>query len=286
MVLAMMEWAAAIVATRPRRSRPSARAALLERLVALNQVGQPFRLEPAPRADLEIRFDPVDPAWAARFSRVKLSTRYRARLVLDEVRHQIRWFEMVSGSSCFIGFDGLRPRLSWSLWFVAGYVDVIWSGYAYGIRPGLVPRVADAVPFRLDTVALKRRIRAIAGRAGWAFRPKLWWFQVRRRADGTVPQGLIPSETRFWTERQFWGMAYVLLYVASLTGIGVGSAGWAGFSTRATLLPLLGFSVFWWAVSGGILLIFWLVSRPSRSERKPGPARGEDGPDPAPDPAP
>src|SRR6184192_4002682 len=101
MVHAMMECVAAFIATSPNKSA-SSRAALLSRLMALCKAGQPYRLEPSAVGDLDVRFDPVDPTWRARFARVRLTTQYRARLVLDEERHQVRWFEVIRSSGGFI----------------------------------------------------------------------------------------------------------------------------------------------------------------------------------------
>ena len=262
MVFSMMECAAALLSRPSRRTHASTRAALLARLLALNREGQPYRLEPRGVADLEIVFDPVDPAWRARFARVKLTTSYRARLLLDDERHQVRWFEMITARSRFIGFDGLHPRVSWGIWMFAGYIDVRWTGWAYGIPPGFPPRIGDAKPFSLDTVVLKQHVRGIVGRAGWEFRPKVWWFQVRRRRDGSIPRGLIPSATRYWTERQFWGTVYPLLYVMTILYIVIAAGGWDDLRRRSTVLPLLGFSAFWWAVTGGIMAIFYVLGQP------------------------
>src|SRR5690349_17394836 len=107
LVYAMMECVAAFLARPSRRAHPSSRAALFARLLALNREGEPYRLQVARRADLDVIFDPVDPSWRARFANVKLTTGYRARLVLDEERHELRWFEMVWTRSGFVGFDGV-----------------------------------------------------------------------------------------------------------------------------------------------------------------------------------
>lgn len=264
MVFSMMECVAAFIARPSGRAHVSSRSAVLERLLTLNK-GGPYRLEPTRRADFAVILDPVDPAWRARFARVKLSAGYRARLVLDEERHQIRWFEIVYARTGFVGFQSMWPRFSWSVWMFAGYIDVQWRGWAYGMLPGFPPRVGDAVRFSLDTVALKREIRTIASRAGWEFRPKVWPFQVHRRPDGTIPRGLIPSATRFWSERQFWATVYPVLYLMTVLYIVVVAGGWRELGRRATVLPLLGFSAFWWGIWGGIMLIFGALNRPRHS---------------------
>lgn len=262
MVFAMMESAATFLVRRNRKPHPSTGAALRERLLALSVPDCPARIEPVPGADLEVLVDPVPPAWRSEFDRIKLTTSYRARMVLDEERHEIRWFEMLRTSSFFVGFQGLVPRLSWSMAFWAGYIDVIWEGRAYGMDQGFPPRIRKARCFRVDTVAVKRAVRAAAGRAGWTFCPKLWWFQVRRRPDGTIPRGFLPTSTRYWSERQFWTAAYVLLYLATVAGIVVVSEGWPALLTWNGLRGVLGFSAFWWAVWAFIMGIFWVTTRP------------------------
>ncbi len=263
MVYAMMESAATFLTRQNREAHPSSRMALLERLTHLEPGGTDCRLAPGSRADLEVRCDLVPADWRAGFSRVKLTTQYRAWLVLDEERHEVRWFEMLRTASLFIGFRGWVPRFSWSLALVAGCIDVVWVGRAYGLAAGVVPRVRGERSFRIDTVALKRAIRGTAGRAGWPFRPRLWWFQVRRRADGTIPRGWIPAATRFWTERQFWTTGYVLLYLATVLAIVVVNAGWGAVLTWNGIRGVLGFSAFWWTIWAFIMGIFWLTTRPN-----------------------
>ena len=268
MVFAMMECVAAFLARPSHRSHASTREALLARLLALNGDGLPYRVEPGGTADLEIVFDPVRPAWRAQFGRVKLTTSYRARLLLDPERRQVRWFEMVAARSCFIGFDSFRPRFSWGVWAFAGYIDVRWTGWAYGILPGFPPRIGDAQSFSLDTIALKRQIRGIVGHAGWEFRPKVWWFQVRRRRDGSIPRGFIPSSTRHWTEKQFWATTYPVSYLMTVLYIVVAAGGWAELTHRSTVLPVVGFTAFWWAVTGSIMAIFYVLGRPRRRRER------------------
>ena len=152
MVHAMMECVAAFIATSPNKSA-SSRAALLSRLMALGKAGQPYRLEPSAVGDLDVRFDPVDPIWRARFARVRLTTQYRARLVLDEERHQVRWFEVIRSSGGFIGFQGLNPRVSWGFWIFAGYIDVRWTGWAYGIVGRFPPPIDKTEPSSSATEA-------------------------------------------------------------------------------------------------------------------------------------
>ena len=261
MVYAMMECVTALLARPSHREHASSRAALFAQLLMLNHQRHAYCLQPSRRADLDVLFDPVDPTWRARFATVKLTTGYHARLLLDEDRREARWFEVVWSRSRFVGFDNMRPCISWGMWIFAGYIDVHWTGRAYGMLPGFPPRIGGMVEFSLDTVAVKRQIRAIVSRAGWTFRPKVWPFQVRRRADGTVPRGLLPSVTRYWTERQFWTTAYAVLYVLTVLYIAVAAGGWEALATRATLLPLLGFSAFWWLVSGSLMLMFRVLGQ-------------------------
>ena len=261
MVFAMMECVAAFIAKRPKRVHAIARAELLSQLEALNDKSKSYRLDPANHADLAITFDPVDPEWRARFARVKLSVVYRAKLVLDEERHELRWFEFVRWSGGFVGFQGFLPQAIWSAGFKAGYVDAQFSGVAYGIEHGFPPRLGDKRAYRLDTGALKREVASIASRAGWAFRPKLWWFQVTRRADGKIPRGMLPSRSRYWTELQFWLVMYPVLYVAAIGCIVTGAAGNQPLTWRTAWGPMIAMSVFWWTIWGGIMAIFWALTR-------------------------
>ena len=216
MVYAMLEFTVAILAKRPPVDlKPVGGAELRQRLLTLNTGDRPFQLVEGKDCGHELHWNVVDTSWYEIFAKVKLSMIYRARMLLDEARHELRWFESIRSSNLFLGFDGWRPRFNWSFYARWGYINVIWTGLAYGIKPGFPPRIGQVYNFHLDTVQPKKEIRAIVTQSGWTFRPVLWWFQVKRRGH-QVSQPIKPSPMKRCSTRLFWGILYPASYFLSM----------------------------------------------------------------------
>jgi hypothetical protein len=257
MVFAMMEHMASLLERRPRAGSTSVDAAeLRRRLLNLNDTGKPYRVIEGKVSDLEIDWDVVDDSWKTRFAKVKLSTVYHARMLLDETRHEVRWFEAIRTSNLFLGFDGWIPRFNVSIWAQAGYIDVMWSGVAYGIQPGFPPRIGGTQGYSLNTVEIKHAISGVINRSGWIFRPTILWFQTKR-GSFRVGQALLPSALTHWPARRFWGVVYPASYVATVAWIF-----WVTGGARdpKNLLALAAFSAFWWGIWGFITVIFMITS--------------------------
>lgn len=216
MLVAMMRFTVSLL-TRPsrRRSQRMGAAELCERLVALSAADGSYRVVKGGHGRLELAWDVVAAAWLERFARVKLTVAYRARMLLDEVRGEVRWFESVRSSSFFLGFDGWHPRWNWSFFYRSGLVNVTWSGLAYGILPGFPPRIGRVQEFHVDTVAVKEEIRTVVKAAGWGFRPTSTALEVSPRfvrGHRRALDLLVPVAWREWPERRVWGVLYPLSF--------------------------------------------------------------------------
>ena len=258
MVFAMMEFTGLLMIRRPRSSEPPLAAARLrERLLALNAPDRPFRLVVGNRSDLEVEWDVVDASWLELFAKVKLSSTYRARMLFDEERHELNWFETLRTSSWFIGFEGWKARFSGSIRWHWGTVDAIWRGLAYGILPGFPPRIGRVYAFELNTVALRDEISAVVARAGWTFRPAPHALRVSRAWRDRV-RALLPARARHVRERWLWGSLYVssflLFYLYVLVAIPDAAA---GDYTWRNLWPAAVVGAGWWATWAAIA---WLLA--------------------------
>jgi hypothetical protein len=255
MVYAMMEQMAALLAKPPHRgAAPVDAAELRRRLLALNDPGKPYRLVEGTVAHFELRWTIVDESWASRFSNVKLTTGYYARVLLDEARHEARWFEVLRSGNLFLGFDGWIPRFNFGFWIQSGYISGHWRGTAYGVRPGFPARLGASQPYSVNVDQVKRDIRAAVTRSGWTFRPTVFWFQTKR-ATVALTGALTPGFMKTWSPRRFWGIVYPASFAAA-----VGWIWWVGGGGRKTLVGVLAFSAFWWAIWGFIALILKITT--------------------------
>src|SRR4051812_19117735 len=190
-------------ARRSAQSAAEARCALL----ALNEKQYPFRVIADSNTELHVQWDVVDASWFERFAKVKLTTTYRERLLLDESRHELRCHEQLRSSSFWLGFDGFKPCFNFWIFYTAGVADIVWSGVAYGIKPGWPPRISQVYRFNLDTIWGKREIERAVRAVGWTFRPVIWWFEATA-AGAAWADRLTPAIMRHWGRRQFWGSVY------------------------------------------------------------------------------
>jgi hypothetical protein len=259
MVVAMMEFTVRLLVRSPRgRRNPVDRETLEQRLLEHAFETLPVRITLAGGGGLEIRDYVLGDEQRERFRRVAFSIAYRARMALDERRHELRWYESVRGRTLFLGFDGWVPRVHAGLWYQGGQVDMVGTVRAYALQPGFPRRTGPAFDFELDTVRLKDEIADIVTRAGWSFRPVTLPFFASGRWL-RLSQRILPAWFSRLPERWFWGVTYVASYV-----LVIGYLMWfASLSdpsarNRGNLLIVLIVSAGWWGVWG---ILTWLLLR-------------------------
>lgn len=266
MVHAMVMFTAALLLKRPRpRHQPLTAAELGERLLALNQdPGLPAKLAPGRDCDFTLDCQPVDASWNELFAKVKLTTHYRARLLLDEAAGEARWNELLRGSNFFLGFDGWVPRFQMSIWCFMGITSITWTGRAYGLTQGFPPRIGKVAEFRLDTAATRKKVGEVVARAGWTFRPVIWWFEATRGGVRLL-RALLPGPLWRASPRRFWGVVYPVSYFLAIGAL-LGAAGTAKDWSAHNLGIIALFSAFWWGIWG---FVAWIFSGfPGLSHRK------------------
>lgn len=255
MVYAMMEQMATLLVKRPRHGVTAVDAGeVRRRLLGLNAPSKPYRLVEGKVSDLELDWTVVDESWTSRFSSVKLSTDYYARLLLDEATHEARWFEVLRSTNVFLGLSGWKPRFNFRFWIQSGFISGAWRGTAYGIWPGFPARLGASRPFSINIGEAKSDIRAVVTRSGWTFRPTVFWFQTKRTSVA-LTEALVPGFVKAWPRRRFWGIVYPVSFAAA-----VGWIWWVGGGGRKNLVGMLAFSAFWWAIWGFIVLILRITT--------------------------
>ena len=260
MITAMLEWTAGFLVRRPRRgTAPVDADELKTRLLALNVSGEQYRIVPGRKSDLELEWDVVDVSWHNLFSKIKLSTIYRARMLLDPARHEVRWCEWLRTSDVFIGFRGWTPVVSFAWQLQVGYLDVVWKGRAYGVQAGVPPRVERIYDFSLNTVEAKRKIADVVMRSGWSFRPVLFWFQAGRSAFSRMLPSRLSRTTR---SRAMVAAASYILFLGYLIWM-VGGFASREFWTPHNVVVFAAITAVWWGLWS---MLTWLLVRPKHSK--------------------
>jgi hypothetical protein len=233
------------------------------RLLALNEPGAPWRLVEHEECGIQVHWDPVDPAWRATFARVKLSAAFGVRLLLDDLRREVRWYEWSRTANVFIGLDGSRPRFNFPAAYTAGDLRATtYRGVAYGVGPGWLPVIEDLRDFAVDVGALQTRMAHVVADAGWARRSTHIWFQTRPSLF-RLAQMLVPEPIRLLSRRQFWGIVYPVSFVLAIAAL----ARAGGAMTAGNVVIIMGISAAWWGLWG--LLVWAAISTGSRRRRSP-----------------
>jgi hypothetical protein len=272
MVHAMMQFTMALV-TKSQRSgqQPVGEEELPRRLLAIRPAGGAYQVRSTNSGDITIDWQLVDPSWHERYAKVKISSKYTVRFFLDERRQEVRLYEHIRTASFFVGLDdpGLRPRFTFPLSFFAGPMEAVWSGTAYGILPGFLPRIGESRDFSIDTTEAKNVVLETCRKSGWTWR-QVFWLPETTQWGFTLSQALVPGPLRQWPGRRFWGVLYPLSYVLSLGYLLTVSGAW---NIRIAII-VGGVSLAWWGLWA---FITWAllrlgninqhVNRPRRRER-------------------
>jgi hypothetical protein len=264
MVHAMVQFVLSLMVKRPAARRlPASAAKLRTRLEGINAADRPYRLAAGRDWDYELKWQVVDSDWRQRFARVRLTSIYRARLLLDEAHREVRLQEHLRSNSFFLGFQGWMPRIHWRWSAYWGPVTGHWSGRVYGVMSGLPPQIGEVTSFTVDTDAPKEEIMKIAHKGGWAVRPVILQYQISRKWQRRL-QRITPGALLRLSDRRFWGLVYPGSYLAGFVYLFL-------ISGRELLAPgnlalVLGISAAWWGMWG--LLTWALVGMPGRRKRR------------------
>jgi len=224
MLHAMMEFTVSLLAKpSPTKRKPVPADELRKRLLALETSEQAFQLRQGQDCDLEIYWEYVMDRQPVGLAIQRGSSMNRIRLLLDEVRHEIRMNEASRSAYFFLGMVGWLPRLRGHFSAQAGPPGEGMTGH----------------------------IRQVAHHAGWGVRPVIWWFEATYQGHRFL-ETLTPSFLRKWPARRLWGILYPLSFIL---GMGYLVAILRPLDGR-NLFILLGVSAAWWGVWG---FLTWML---------------------------
>jgi len=226
MVHAMMEFTVSLLAKRPPgKTKPVPAGELRKRLLALNEGQGSYPLTEGRDCDLEIAWETDETSRAGRYAIARSGEASTLRLLLDEVRHEVRMNQVTSSHNVFIGWVGWLPRLE------------LYFGFGAG-PPG------QFLTAEIDQVVL---------RSGWSVRPVLWWFQATHRGYRTL-EAITPAALRRLPGRIFWGIVYPLSYALSMLYLVLVMG---PLDSRQWVL-IIAISAAWWGMWG---FLVWLLLR-------------------------
>jgi len=140
------------------------KAALLEQILSLNSPALSYQIQPSETSDLEITWKIVDARWRGIFAREKISKTYRACLVLDEVKHTVRYWEAIDNVEWVAG----APNVHYRSEFFRGKIIYQKSyGVQYGVKED--KSIGKVYEYRFDINAIREPIRKAALDGGWEF---------------------------------------------------------------------------------------------------------------------
>ncbi|MEI6293794.1 MAG: hypothetical protein WCP36_08920, partial [Methanomicrobiales archaeon] len=94
---------------RPGQIPPAGKNTLIKALTDLNDSSKPYQIVVGKESDLEAGWKIADATWYGIFSKNKLTTAYRAFLLIDEPRHSVRCYEEYRSLTWSVGTTGQEP---------------------------------------------------------------------------------------------------------------------------------------------------------------------------------
>lgn len=223
------------------------------RSLLLELRGEGYTVEPRGASGLIVLWDVLGGAPIPPGTRVKLTTVWSTRMLLDPRRREARWFESVRRSHVFLGFYGRRPVLLLNWWYQGGYLSGDWSGRAFLVTTGFPPRIIDERSFDINTDLLRKSFVTRVTESGWTFRPVTLPLYTSSRWL-TLTEHVVPDALARVPRRRLWVVLYPATYVLLLAFL---LAPFDGLSWRDGAIVAL-VSAGWWGVWGGIA---WLLAR-------------------------
>jgi len=137
---------------------------LMERILSLNSPSLPYHIKPALDTDLMIEWKIVDAKWYGIFAKERLRRTYRAYILLDELRHAVRYWEILASVEWVAG----APKIRYQKEFIRG--RILWQkswGIQYGIKEdGTIGKVYE---YNFDIRSIRDPIKKTVEESGWEF---------------------------------------------------------------------------------------------------------------------
>ncbi len=183
---------------RPGRIPPAGKNTLIKALTDLNGCSKPYQIVKGTESDLEAGWKIADATWYGIFSKNKLTTAYRAFLLIDELRHSVRCYEEYRSLTWSVGTTGQEPIVHYQKSSFGG--SILYKktyGVGYGFRT-TDPRSAGKVyEYRFDLDEIRNPIIATVEANGWE------WVPVTGKRNATYPQGTVPDQAEAGSDDQF-----------------------------------------------------------------------------------
>jgi hypothetical protein len=150
------------------------RAALEQRLLALNAPDRPWMVRRDDKADLVVEWKFADATWWGLLAKSGLRKAYRLRLCFDETRHRCGALDEFGDVEWSAGVLG-APRVHFQRSFFRG-VQLVRKerGIAYGFKTPTGGGAGKALDYSFDIDALKQPVIEAVTAGGWTYRPILW----------------------------------------------------------------------------------------------------------------
>lgn len=163
------------LAARPAADAPMlTQAALVVRLLALNDPGRPWIVRRGPEADLVVEWKYADASWWGVLGKAGAGRAYRLRLYFDEARHRCGVLDELGTVDWSAGLLS-APRVHFERSFFRGIqLANVERGVAYGFGTPIGGGAGKVLDYKFDISEVKQPVIDVVCAAGWTFQPILW----------------------------------------------------------------------------------------------------------------
>ena len=154
---------------KPSSLSPVSRSALKELLLSLNSPELPYEIKTSPETDFLVEWKLADAKWFAVLSKERFQEIYRGFIVLDELRHTVRYCEELVSVRWLAEADG-QPSFSYQKNFFRGRIlfQKSWE-VQYAINEDM--SIGKVYEVKFDVGKVRNPIRKSVRDGGWEFVP-------------------------------------------------------------------------------------------------------------------
>ena len=178
---------------------PAEKQVLLDTLLGLNDISRPYRVAKDTESDFVVEWKLDDVEWQDRIFRHGLVKAYRARLLVDEGKRSVRWWEESGSLSWMKSAAGVIPRVSYETRSFPRRVPYsVTNASLWGLLQLASRKQSTSYEYQFDVNEIRGALSLAVEECGWEWVP----VALRRHAthELTHAVSLSASDDRVFCE--------------------------------------------------------------------------------------
>jgi hypothetical protein len=151
---------------------PAEKQVLLDTLLGLNDISRPYRVAKDTESDFVVEWKLDDVEWQDRIFRHGLVKAYRARLLVDEGKRSVRWWEESGSLSWMKSAAGVIPRVSYETRSFPRRVPYsVTNASLWGLLQLASRKQSTSYEYQFDVNEIRGALSLAVEECGWEWVP-------------------------------------------------------------------------------------------------------------------